>query len=406
MTDPSPIVCVADLHIQTCSTKRISELNILQWDPLIYFKQILDLASSIGADVVVAGDLFHSQHFEPAYFRVFKKIVESFRKNRQNSKSKIYYILGNHDNSEDWLSVFDCSVYCDVSKNGRGIIELGNGLTIGGIDYVESMQEWEKRFSNLESLGKVDIGLFHQLWYEYLSFSDFRLSELPSVVNQLAVVGHVHIRDIRKIQHATIYSPGSIYPTSIYDQKYDDVAIFDKGKLRFQKIDTRDYIVFKFTNLKSEFEDFDKIVKSAMDRKNERLNTCTKKYMQKIAEPFFNLRIIVTENQDDQPIKNKVLQILHKYNARLFKIKTKVLKNEKSITDLVFIDSEDNIITDTLQEVARIIDLDDKFLTTQNSKNLAKIILNSEADNDYIRKKILEYRDAFIAQQSKDKSDR
>lgn len=404
-----PYICLADVHLQTSNRKNISSEPRLRWDTFIYFHQALTIASHLKAHVLSAGDLFHQSNFSPKYFKalgnVFSKYTKAF------PKGKILYILGNHDNKEDWLSVFEHAVHVDSEKQ----IWEEDGITVSGIDYVDIIEDWERKWEKIDD--KVTIGMFHQMWNELVPHGDYHLVDLANKVSSLGLAGHIHVRYLKRVQSALIFSPGIIFPTSSADQKQDTLGVFypDKNDLEFYKIYSRDYVFFKFYGNDEEYANIEDNLKRLSDRKKYRnamvnqltsdnsyigINGISEKTIFNINEPFIDIRICLSQNADFDKWENSFLSLLRHNDLNLYRIrKTRISENISNISDLVFIDNEKMSIA-SIQDLLDLIDKDNQFLTTSNSKKLAKLIATNDSDDKNLRQKIMEVRDAFINQQS------
>jgi len=95
------IIQLSDLHI------RGDEYNLFGLNPLYRFKKAIESINKNYPEaefIVITGDLAHKSNLNA--YKQIKKIISQ-------SKIKVYLLIGNHDNRDDFYSVFN-----DVPKNG------------------------------------------------------------------------------------------------------------------------------------------------------------------------------------------------------------------------------------------------------------------------------------------------
>lgn len=403
-----PFVCLADIHLQTSNKKNISSEPRLRWDTFIYFHQAVSIAGQIKAYILSAGDLFHQSHFSPKYFKVFGNILYKYQ--RLFPKGKLLYILGNHDNKEDWLSVFDQTVHVDVAKQ---IWTTSDGVSVGGIDYVDIIEDWERKWSLIPE--NMTIGMFHQMWNELIPHGEYYLADLGNKISGLSLAGHIHVRYLQRHQSALVFSPGCLFPTSASDQKQDTIGVYHPGKkeIEFYKLYSRDYVYFKFYDNEGEYDNIKEQIQRFSERKKYR-NSMLSQFVKEdsyigikgmpektiidINEPFIDIRICLNENADFDKWENSFRALLSENDLHLYRIrKTRLSESLSNISELIFLDNE-KMTSASIQDLIDLIDKDNVFLTTSNSKRLAKLIATNDLDDKNLRQKIMEVRDAYINQ--------
>jgi len=149
-------------------------------DAICSLAQVASASAEAGIPLVAPGDLFDGPRVDAAQLLAVKTCLKPLA----DRGIPLIYVLGNHDQGQDWLSVLPHCV------NVSGLRVSYAGVTYSGLSYSHDIR------SALESSGlfesPTDVGLYHQTWSELAPCgSSSPVTLLPE--HRLAAVGDIHI---------------------------------------------------------------------------------------------------------------------------------------------------------------------------------------------------------------------
>lgn len=158
-------------------------------------------------DLYAAGDLFNSPRPDAA---VMAKVAECLDPIRQSGTLRVYYVIGNHDGGQDWLSAFPD--FCvNVSKTPTS--------TVGGLEYTAVWPPARWNFKHKPQ----PVGLYHQRWQDWFGGGTARTSELPQ--HSVSVCGDIHVFGVVSVVSGSkAISPGPFTP-----MKYPEIQTYNNG---------------------------------------------------------------------------------------------------------------------------------------------------------------------------------
>jgi len=149
-------------------------------DSLVALRAASESASAVGVPLVAPGDLFDGPRIDAAQLDA----VNSALKPLSDRGIPIIYVLGNHDQNQDWLRVLPRCV------NVSGARFTYNGVTYSGLSYRHDFLQVLAASGLHEN--PTNVGLYHQTWSE-LSPGGASVSVASLPEHDLAAVGDIHV---------------------------------------------------------------------------------------------------------------------------------------------------------------------------------------------------------------------
>lgn len=195
------LLVISDVHIRENARIWVSDGRIYG-DVLFAIRQIVEYIKKFGINsLILAGDTFDCQKLTSSQVEIFKELISS-------NIRRVYYIQGQHDQSEPpWFELFrDC--HCEFFHLHEKVYDI-EGIQVTGLDWLPSHYK-----SALQRLPKADIAVLHYPWKELIYNSEVSLFDIPKQY-KLVLSGDIHMPQRYFLDGLLILLLGSIYPTEI-----------------------------------------------------------------------------------------------------------------------------------------------------------------------------------------------
>lgn len=193
------ILCLADLHLgkPRGDLKRFGTTDVE-----IALASLRCLVESELPDaVIIAGDIFNSTTISPEENHL---LAIGLRKALSIVPSeKVYAIRGNHDRAS-YSILADTCLYTDLCIQP---VEIKNGVTISGCDYINADQHREYL-----SEKRSDIMVCHMPMSPFASFGENNVSVTECPEDCVVVVGDTHVPSVYAKDSRCVISPGCLFP--------------------------------------------------------------------------------------------------------------------------------------------------------------------------------------------------
>lgn len=370
---------ISDLHLGFGKDKEIYE------DVFSIAEKIFLNLSKICDVIFIAGDLFDEKDPDNEVIlktiRIFKKCIHrreekiKFSINGEEKEERvpiIFAIHGNHDRKFrdetsvykifEELNIFHYIVYGKIVFENEKVV-------------IYAMSNVPERYSRSVLLEKFNpkpikdyfnILVLHQNIYPYvytIEETSLKISDLPRNFN-LIVNGHIHIRNVEKIENSTLLILGSPIITQVNEREINE-------KRGYNIVDIQDKENFKI--LFNEIEQERRYYLLEIDTEKFNLNFLEEKINQIIKsssrKPFIKIKLVGKREIEDKVIKN----ILEKFEEKAIIKFESLVENEKAVISSKVIElvrerkSIDEIILNTVLEKLK----ENKF---SNSFDFQKLI--------------------------------
>lgn len=210
------VVATADWHLPTRLGKGPWDDVGAGNDPFDVLELVATYCAKNGYDLVAAGDLYNSSRPDADCIERTMKALSPLRE----AGCDLWYIIGNHDGGQDWLSAFS-----DFCTN----VTTKPTKEVTGLDFQAS---WPPDFTKLSNRRTKlpPIGLYHQCWTDWFGGGKASTSQLP--LHAVSVCGDIHIQGIVQVANGSIaISPGPLVP-----MKHPEIETYGKGQ--FYKLES------------------------------------------------------------------------------------------------------------------------------------------------------------------------
>ncbi|MEM4601415.1 MAG: metallophosphoesterase [Desulfurococcaceae archaeon] len=236
------LLVIGDAHIRENAKIWVSDGRIYG-DVLFAIRQIVEYIRKFKIrSLILAGDTFDCQKLASSQVEIFKELVS-------DEIRRVYYIQGQHDQSEPpWFELFrDCR--CEFLHLHRRVFDI-DGIKVTGLDWLPSHYK-----AALHDLPPADIAILHYPWKELIYNSEVSFFDIPKRY-RLVLSGDIHTPQRYSLKGMLISLLGSVYPTEIREfgiPKY--VYLIDESlKLRPLPLKTRQFFKCEYLDSLSELQ--------------------------------------------------------------------------------------------------------------------------------------------------------